>query len=215
MWDIQCTLLGGCPQAPPSTEKPGKQFLPNYLSPCSNVNTELKKQLCDWEGGSITSQTNHTIYSVEVCHFLASLNKGLRRQPPLNNFSVPSYFHLWLSVTGSNMYKHMIYQKLKRDHMEDLSNPILARQARMWLLCCEYWAGLKREGFFVLCFVLVCNRPSKKFCYVLVCDILAKNPGDKGAQNNTNRIIRHATKYFFSWHWMQLWHHQWLWCQWY
>ena len=63
--------VGGCPQAPPSTEKPEKQLLPNYLSPCS----ELKKQMYDWEGGSITSQTNHTIHSVEVCHFLASLKK--------------------------------------------------------------------------------------------------------------------------------------------
>ena len=93
-WEVQCTLLGGCPQAPPSTEKPGKQLLPNYLSPCSNVNTE-KKQMYNWEGGSITSQTKHTVHSVEVCHFLARLKKGLWRYPPLNNFSVPSYFRLW------------------------------------------------------------------------------------------------------------------------
>ena len=40
---------------------------------------KLKKQMYDWEGGSITSQTNHTIHNVEVCHFLARLNKGQRR----------------------------------------------------------------------------------------------------------------------------------------
>ena len=99
---------------------------------------KLKKQMYDWEGGSITSQTNHTIHSVEVCHFLASLKKRPMKITSLQQLFSAIIFPPMTHCSGSNMYKHMIYQKLKRDHMEDLSNPILARQARMWFLCCEY-----------------------------------------------------------------------------
>ena len=68
MWDIQWEVVH-------------KLLLPQKSLGSSSSQTtfhllqKLKKQMYDWEGGSITSQTNHTIHSVEVCHFLASLKK--------------------------------------------------------------------------------------------------------------------------------------------
>ena len=181
--------VGGCPQAPPSTEKPGKQFLPNYLSPCSNVNTELKKQMYDWEAGRIISHTNHTIQ----CHHISTFDSLLPGPICTNTWFIKSW-----NATTWKIYQ-ILFWRGKQGCGSCAVNTERGWKERDFSSSALFWSvtGLLKS-FAMSWFVTYWQKTLMTRAHKTI----QTESSDK--QQNV----------FFSWHWMQLWHHQWHWCQW-